>query len=87
MENLARYIIRASFSQERMTYLPDEPQLICRSKDNRQEKNFDALDWLASFESDSHTSVDSYRLYYMPDIAHIMISLAHSFFDMVRINQ
>jgi hypothetical protein len=23
MENLARYIIRASFSQERMAYLPD----------------------------------------------------------------
>jgi hypothetical protein len=23
MENLARYIIRASFSQERMTYLPE----------------------------------------------------------------
>ena len=23
MENLARYIIRASFSQERMTYVPD----------------------------------------------------------------
>lgn len=24
MENLARYIIRASFSQERMTYIPDQ---------------------------------------------------------------
>jgi len=24
MENLARYIIRASFSQERMTYIPEE---------------------------------------------------------------
>jgi hypothetical protein len=24
MENLARYIVRASFSQERMTYIPEE---------------------------------------------------------------
>ena len=48
MENLARYIIRASFSQERMTYLPEESWIIYRSKDNRQEKIFDALDWLAA---------------------------------------
>ena len=45
MENLARYIIRASFSQERMTYLPEESRIIYRSKDKRQEKIFDALDW------------------------------------------
>jgi hypothetical protein len=31
-ENLARYIIRASFSQERMTYLPDESKVIYESK-------------------------------------------------------
>ena len=48
MENLARYIIRASFSQERMTYLPEESRIIYRSKDNRQEKAFDALEWLAA---------------------------------------
>ena len=48
MENLARYVIRASFSQERMTYLPEESRIIYRSKDNRQEKAFDALDWLAA---------------------------------------
>ena len=57
MENLARYIIRASFSQERMTYLPEpvvslkverESRIIYRSKDKRQEKAFDALDWLAA---------------------------------------
>jgi hypothetical protein len=35
LENLACYIIRASFSQEGMTYLPDESQIIHRSKDNR----------------------------------------------------
>ncbi len=60
MENLARYILRASFSQERMTYLPEpvvslkverESRIICRSKDNRQEKIFDALDWLAAMTS------------------------------------
>ncbi len=48
MENLARYIIRASFSQERMTYLPEESKITYRSKDNRQEKTFQALDWLAA---------------------------------------
>jgi hypothetical protein len=51
MENLARYIIRASFSQERLTYLPEASRIICRSKDNRQEKTFDALDWLAAMTS------------------------------------
>ena len=51
MENLARYIIWASFSQERMSYLPEESQIIYRSKDNRQEKIFDALDWLAALTS------------------------------------
>jgi hypothetical protein len=28
MENLARYIVRASFSQERMTYIPEESKVI-----------------------------------------------------------
>jgi len=47
MENLARYIIRASFSQERMTYIPEESEVIYRSKDGTEEKVFDALEWLA----------------------------------------
>ena len=51
MEILARYIIRASFSQERLTYLPEESRIIYRSKDNRREKTFDALDWLAAMTS------------------------------------
>jgi hypothetical protein len=51
MENLARYIIRASFSQERMTYLPEESRIIYRSKDNRQEKIFDALEWMMAMGS------------------------------------
>jgi len=48
MENLARYIIRASFSQERMTYIPEESQVIYRSKDGKEQKVFEALEWLAA---------------------------------------
>jgi len=48
MENLARYIIRTSFSQERMTYVPEESKVIYQSKDGKQEKAFDALEWLAA---------------------------------------
>jgi hypothetical protein len=53
LENLARYIIRASFSQERMTYIPDDQsadgvaKVIYDSKDGKTTKTFDALDWLA----------------------------------------
>ena len=48
MENLARYIIRTSFSQERMTYVPEESKVIYQSKDGKEEKAFDALEWLAA---------------------------------------
>jgi len=37
MENLARYIIRASFSQERMTYIPEESRVLYRSKDGKKD--------------------------------------------------
>ena len=47
VENLARCIIRASFSQERMTYIPEESKVAYRSKDGKEEKVFDALEWLA----------------------------------------
>ena len=40
MGNLARYIIRASFSQERMTYIPEDPKVVHRSKDGKEEKFF-----------------------------------------------
>ncbi len=50
-ENLARYIIRASFSQERMTYVPEESKVINESKDGKEEKVFDALEWLAAMSS------------------------------------
>jgi len=48
MENLALYIIRASFSQERMTYIPEEAKVSYQSKDGKEEKVFDALEWLAA---------------------------------------
>ena len=48
MENLARYIIRASFSQERMRYLEQEGTVIYSSKDGRTSKNFPAMEWLAA---------------------------------------
>jgi len=37
--------VRASFSQERMTYIPEESKVIYQSKDGKQEKVFDALEW------------------------------------------
>ena len=43
MENLARYIIRASFSQERITYTRDEAKIVYQSRDGKQQKTFDAL--------------------------------------------
>jgi len=48
MENLARYIVRASFSQERMTYFPEDSKVVYRSKDGKEEKIFDAIEWLAA---------------------------------------
>jgi hypothetical protein len=47
-ENLGRYIIRASFSQERMIYFPEDSKVVYRSKDGKEEKIFDALEWLAA---------------------------------------
>jgi predicted nucleic acid-binding Zn ribbon protein len=56
MENLARYIIRASFSQERLTYIREESKVIYQSKarprhqsgNGKQQKEFDVLEWLAA---------------------------------------
>ncbi|MEE9302939.1 MAG: transposase [Thiotrichaceae bacterium] len=50
---MARYIIRASFSQERVTYIAADQsadgmaKVIYQSKDGTSTKTFDALDWLA----------------------------------------
>ena len=43
-ENMARYIIRASFSQERMKYYPDRPMVTYESKYGRQVAEFDPLE-------------------------------------------
>ena len=48
MENLARYIIRASFSQVRMKYLDQDGKVIYTAKDNKTSKCFPALEWLAA---------------------------------------
>jgi hypothetical protein len=58
-ENLARDIIRAflsrlclvdrrGFSQERITYFSEDSKVVYRSKDGKEEKIFDALEWLAA---------------------------------------
>ncbi len=51
MENLARCVIRPSFSQERMTDLPEESKVIYAPKDGKREKVFEALKWLATLVS------------------------------------
>ena len=56
MEHLARYIIRASFSQERMRYLEREGTVVYKAKacsgrrsgDGKDQKIFPALEWLAA---------------------------------------
>lgn len=48
MDHLAHYIIRASFSQERMRYLEQEGKVIYTAKDDRTNENFPALGWLTS---------------------------------------
>jgi hypothetical protein len=48
MENLARYIIRASSSQERMQYLADPSKVVNRAKDGTEGTTFDSLERLAT---------------------------------------
>jgi len=50
-ENLARYIIRASFSQERMKYYPDRPMVTYESKYGKDLAEFEPLEWLAALVS------------------------------------
>ncbi|MBC8387689.1 MAG: transposase [Actinobacteria bacterium] len=47
-ENLARYIIRASFSQERMKYFPYEAKVTYQSKYSKDVKEFSSLEWMAA---------------------------------------
>ena len=48
MENLVRYIIRASFSQERTQYLDQEGTVVYAAKDGKSVKVFPAMEWLAA---------------------------------------
>jgi len=51
MENLARYIIRASFSQERLNYLSEASKVIYKSKNTNDTKEFEAVDFIACLAS------------------------------------
>ncbi len=51
MENLAAYIVRASFSPKRMKYCAEQGKVLYRSKDAREHKTYDALEWLAAMVS------------------------------------
>jgi Putative transposase len=64
MQNIARWIILASFSQERMPYLPDEPKVVYRSKDGKSEKIFDAQEWLAAICSHGPNKGEQMVRYY-----------------------
>jgi hypothetical protein len=72
MGKLARYIIRASFSQERMTYLPEASKVIYESKacprhrsgNAQKEKVFDALEAMSSHVPDKGEQMVRYYGYY-----------------------
>jgi len=51
MKNLARYIIRASFSTERLNYISEDSRVIYKSKTGNDTKEFEALDFIASITS------------------------------------
>ena len=48
MENISRYIIRASFSTERLNYISEDLKVIYKSKSGNDTKEFDAVDFIAS---------------------------------------
>lgn len=50
-ENMARYIMRTSFSQERMKYYPDEAKVTYQSKYGGEVKEFSSLEWMAALVS------------------------------------
>ncbi|MBI4632450.1 MAG: transposase [Deltaproteobacteria bacterium] len=64
VENLARYIIRASFSQERMKYLDTEGTVLYTAKDGNDRKVFDAEEWLAAMCSHVPTWGEQMVRYY-----------------------
>jgi len=73
LENLARYIIRASFSQERMAYIPandfsDGAKVVYESKDGKTSKTFDALDWFAQLTTNTISWIFSFPKKYRLDL-------------------
>ena len=42
------YLIRATFSQKRLDYSPEQATVVYRSKDGKEKKTCDALEWLAA---------------------------------------
>ncbi|MBA7612727.1 hypothetical protein ES703_19964 [subsurface metagenome] len=58
MENLARYIIRASFLQERINYIREESKVIYKSKDGTNTRQFDAVDFISALQAISQTKVN-----------------------------
>jgi len=58
MENLARYTIRASFSQERMNYIREESKFIYKSKDGTNTRQCDAVDFISALQAISQTKVN-----------------------------
>jgi hypothetical protein len=51
MEHLVRYLIRASFAQDRMTQSPEESRVIYASKDGKEDKIFESLERLTAMGS------------------------------------
>jgi hypothetical protein len=64
MENLARYIVRASFSQERMTSHRSIGKVEYRSKNGVKTEVFDVLEWLAALCSHVPNRGDQMVRYY-----------------------
>ena len=51
LENPAAYLVRSSFSQQRMEYRPEEAKVTYCSKDRKEKKSYDTLEWLAAMGS------------------------------------
>jgi hypothetical protein len=72
LEDLAGYIIRACFSQQRMTYiaaadtLDGQAKVIYRSKDGRTSKTFEALDCLDQLATHIPDKGEQMVRYYVP---------------------
>ena len=64
VEPYFQYIIRASFSQERMNYYRETGQSEYRSKDGKETKVIDALEWLAAMCSHVPNKGEQMARYY-----------------------